>query len=749
VLNNSNHLLGQTLGTCTLKRLIGRGGMGAVYLAQQSRPRRTVAVKVLLPNLIEPGPREEFLARFRREADAIAALDHINIMPIYEYGEQGETAYLVMPYVMGGTLRERLEAQRVLPIQDIVSIIEQTAAGLDCAHALGIIHRDLKPGNILFHADGRILIADFGLAKMLKDATEQESASAALTSAGSIIGTPEYLSPEQGTGNPIDYHTDVYSLGVVLYQMLAGRVPFVGPSPVAVAIKHAIEEPLPVTHFNSAVPHSVEAVVMKALAKAPEQRFSSAGEMARALRRAISNEGATTIWKAPDLSATIVPTTDPQSEPDISELEEISSLPENVAAAPVDNQSTDDQIAAESQATYITQPPQENNTMQEEATRITSPSQEEDRMQEKVAALPTLMTTSDYDAFHTSPTEEAPPVLRHEEPIQSFPTVVTQAEPTEENEFELEPKVLYQEVEIPAFVPETEQPHGPPVAVNTPVEPVRPLQRTRKRLKPGGMVLIGSLLALLLIGGGIAIYLHALPTQSASTQGGSKVIALSKRSQTAATTATTPATATPPPVAAPKAAITAGAALYSTPHPFTGCDTQGGHWTDASGTHVTCGSNGSEIVNSSGHLTSANLDKLAGNQTPWPSQNFIAQVQISMNPNNHDSAFGIDFQPQASDGSQGYFAYLLNTAGAWTFNHYDNQGNIMDTLVNGQLSSPVSTTFTLDIRVEGTSYAIYINGVDTIGRAETGSQYTDKIVGLAVDTNADVTFSNFAIYALS
>src|SRR5213082_1750028 len=108
---NAEALIGTVLGTCTLQRLIGRGGMGAVYLAQQSRPRRTVAVKVLLPNLLDARPREEFLARFRREADAIAALDHINIMPIYEYGEQGEAAYLVMPYVMGGTLRERLEVQ--------------------------------------------------------------------------------------------------------------------------------------------------------------------------------------------------------------------------------------------------------------------------------------------------------------------------------------------------------------------------------------------------------------------------------------------------------------------------------------------------------------------------------------------------------------------------------------------------------------------------------------------------------------
>jgi serine/threonine protein kinase len=260
--------------------------MGAVYLAQQSRPRRVVAMKVLMPGLLaETDVRAEFLARFRREADAIAALDHINIMPIYAYGEQEELAFLVMPYVTGGTLREALEKRGRLPLNEVVPIIEQAAAALDYAHERGIIHRDLKPGNILFHADGRVVLADFGLAKILNEVTEREDTSS-VTSMGAVIGTPEYFSPEQSTGNAVDRRTDVYSLGIVLFQMLSGRVPFTGSTALAIAVKHTVEDPPPLTQLNPSIPRSVEAVVMKAMAKKPEQRYASAGELARALRSA-------------------------------------------------------------------------------------------------------------------------------------------------------------------------------------------------------------------------------------------------------------------------------------------------------------------------------------------------------------------------------------------------------------------------------------------------------------------------------
>jgi serine/threonine protein kinase len=754
VLTNSNELIGRALGTCTLKRLIGRGGMGAVYLAQQSRPRRTVAVKVLLPHLVEIRPREEFLARFRREADAIAALDHINIMPIYEYGEQGEAAYLVMPYVMGGTLRERLEVQPIPPIQDIVAVIEQVAAGLDCAHALGIIHRDLKPGNILFHADGRVLITDFGLAKMLKDVKDQESGANALTSAGSIIGTPEYLSPEQGTGNPTDYHTDIYSLGVVLYQMLAGRVPFVGTTPVAVAIKHALQEPPLLTDFNPAIPSSVQAVTMKALAKAPEQRFTSAGELARALRLAISNESVTTIWSVPATNVplvTAVPTADEASRPveqvedhvaQENTLELSGSVEESTQENKDDNaQGLENQASVE--PAHVDQEPQEK------------------ALQEKVTNLPTLLMKPDADELHDSPTIEGPPTGTQDEAKQSFANASTL-------EDKLEPKAFHQQAAVPAFLPETEKPQHSPalgrdrmerVIQNQRVDgglapvlrtPVVPAQSTSFRFQSIRMILLVSLLVLLIVGGGFATYQHLLPNQlgSSTTKSEATATAISQVGKTPSPQDQTPV-ATSPPVAI-SAAIPAGRQIYGTSSPFSACDKQGGHWTKTSDARVTCNSDGSKMVNTSGHLVVANLDRLLGNQSPSSNQNFIVQVQVTINSDSH-GAFGIDFLPQTGDNSGGYFAYLLDQSGGRTFNHYDDQGNVRDTLLpSGQPPTSVSTNtkLTLDIRVTGTGYAFYINGNDTIDRAETGSQYANRIIGLAVGPQADVTFSNFAIYAL-
>src|SRR6266480_1539505 len=281
-------LIGVTLGTCTFERIIGHGGMGAVYLAQQSRPVRTVAVKVLIPgNNTEVEQKDVFLARFRREADTIAKLEHKNILPIYEYDEavveQERVAYLVMPFIRGGTLRERIDDMNRsgshFDLKLVVSYISQVADALDYAHGLGVVHRDIKPGNLLFHLDGRLLLGDFGIVRL--------KAMPGLTSVGIFLGTAEYASPEQISTNEIDFRSDIYSLGIILFELLTGSVPYAGPNAFAVMAKK-MHDPLPsIKDSRPDLSTAVEAVVMKALAKNPADRYQSASALANALQTAV------------------------------------------------------------------------------------------------------------------------------------------------------------------------------------------------------------------------------------------------------------------------------------------------------------------------------------------------------------------------------------------------------------------------------------------------------------------------------
>src|ERR1019366_9515583 len=233
---NAEALIGTVLGTCRLQKLIGQGGMGAVFLAQQSRPNRQVAVKVLLPMTQQaPNQHAAFLERFRRETDVVASLEHPNIMPVHEYGEQDGLAYLVMPYISSGTLRDELEREGRLPLDKAVFYLEQLAAALELAHENGVIHRDIKPANILVRREGRLLLTDFGLVKI---ASEGQNANLRLTGVGVPLGTPDYMAPEQVVGGQVDARADLYSLGVILYQMVTGTVPFKGDMPMQVAMQH-------------------------------------------------------------------------------------------------------------------------------------------------------------------------------------------------------------------------------------------------------------------------------------------------------------------------------------------------------------------------------------------------------------------------------------------------------------------------------------------------------------------------------
>ena len=267
-------LEGMTLGPYRVMERIGRGGMAAVHRAYHPALDRYVAIKVL-PEFFadEPGYRE----RFQQEARSVARLKHPNILEIFDFGYEEGIAYLVLELVDGGTLADRVG--RPMDLQDVVRLIEQVASALDHAHANGVLHRDIKPSNILLHSDGTPVLADFGLARMAGSTRR-------LTSSGIVMGTPEYMSPEQAADEPLGPPSDVYSLAIVAYEMLTGRVPFEADTPAATLLSH-VTKPMPATReLRGELSAHVEDVLRKALAKRPEDRYPSAGAFATALRPA-------------------------------------------------------------------------------------------------------------------------------------------------------------------------------------------------------------------------------------------------------------------------------------------------------------------------------------------------------------------------------------------------------------------------------------------------------------------------------
>src|ERR1700692_1247510 len=243
-----NALVGITLGQFRVVERIGAGGMATVFKAYQPALDRYVAVKVL-PAYHARDPI--FVQRFFREARSVAKLAHPNIVQIHDFGEQDNITFIVMEYVDGGTLKDRLK--KPLPPAEAIDFTIQAAEGLDCAHNNGIIHRDVKPANMLIRKDGHLLLSDFGIAKILEGTTN-------LTRAGTGIGTPQYMSPEQGTGQAVDRRSDIYLLGIVLFHMLTGKVPFNADSPISITVKH-LNEPLPVEKMREAgVPLPIEQV---------------------------------------------------------------------------------------------------------------------------------------------------------------------------------------------------------------------------------------------------------------------------------------------------------------------------------------------------------------------------------------------------------------------------------------------------------------------------------------------------------
>ena len=252
--------------------------MATVYKAYQPSMDRNVAVKVLPSQLAES---KEFTKRFQQEAHIIARLEHAHILPVFDYGESDGISYFVMRYLEAGTLKDKMEAGRPLPLNEIDRIFTQLADALSYAHNQGVVHRDLKPANALIDSQGNVFLTDFGIAKLLA------SASPRLTQTDAIMGTPAYISPEQAQAQKVDQRSDIYSLGIILYEMVTGRVPFVADTPLAVILKH-VSDPMPLpSSIKTDIPEAIEKMILKALAKNPDDRFASMAEFISAWKNAL------------------------------------------------------------------------------------------------------------------------------------------------------------------------------------------------------------------------------------------------------------------------------------------------------------------------------------------------------------------------------------------------------------------------------------------------------------------------------
>ena len=274
--------LQQALGQeFTVGPLLGEGGFAAVFRARDNVLKRDVAVKVLD---VELAPSPTVAARFLREAQTVARLEHPHIVPIYKVGRQQEIFYIIMRCIDGPSLRQLLETRKKVSVGDAARIARQVADALAYAHTHDIVHRDIKPDNILLDKSGHVLVTDFGIAKAAQDAHDAaKPGSTSLTSEGMIVGTPEYMSPEQASGDPLDGRSDIYALGVVLYHMLAGSPPFQGPSSASILAQQITEAPEPIRRHRPDVPEEMVVVLDRMMEKNRSKRFQMASEVSRAL----------------------------------------------------------------------------------------------------------------------------------------------------------------------------------------------------------------------------------------------------------------------------------------------------------------------------------------------------------------------------------------------------------------------------------------------------------------------------------
>ena len=258
-----------------LQEPIGRGGMATIYRGYDKRMERVVAIKVLR-DIYSTDPK--FVTRFQREAKAASALQHPNIVQVYDYGQTDGNYFIVMELIDGTDLRHYLRSRKILDNERAIIIAHDVALGLGAAHRRGIVHRDVKPQNVLVGRDGSIKLTDFGIASVYKDINAER-----LTTTGMTLGTVQYYAPEQAQGEIVSPAADVYALGIVMYEMLTGRTPFDGDSPVAVAMQHIQDPPVPPSQYNPNIPPALEEIILRCLEKVPEMRFRDGSQLARAL----------------------------------------------------------------------------------------------------------------------------------------------------------------------------------------------------------------------------------------------------------------------------------------------------------------------------------------------------------------------------------------------------------------------------------------------------------------------------------
>jgi serine/threonine-protein kinase len=277
----------KTLGRYNIERVLGKGAMGVVYEGVDPKLNRRVAIKTILKSHLDPDTAKDYSMRFSREAQAVARLNHPHIVQVYDFAEEGDIAYLVMEFIRGKELKNFFDANERFDIREAVRIMGELLDALEFAHNAGIIHRDIKPANVMLDAQARTKLTDFGVARV----TDSDRTQAERTQAGTMVGTPAYMSPEQITGGTIDKRSDVFSAGIILYQFLTGEKPFTGGGAWTIAKKIIQEDPPAPSSLNNAVTQFFDAVVNKALSKNPETRYQSAKDFGVALRRALEGRG--------------------------------------------------------------------------------------------------------------------------------------------------------------------------------------------------------------------------------------------------------------------------------------------------------------------------------------------------------------------------------------------------------------------------------------------------------------------------